>query len=1050
MKVSGKKTKRKGLNSSAEVKKMKTMDEILGVAPLEFSDDDEDDEQLKDTSQKLFQPLSPDSSLRLLQRQDEIAADFGFFLAANQECQSSISKGVTITPPIFRPDSMKFPTGAQLLYVASLVPIHLSRYWMVLLDEFGKARPVIMKAWDPNLNLKKEDIRTVPIWIQLEDLEVKYWGQKYLFKIVGKLGKPIMEDAITKERDKLTYPRVLIEDFPDLIYFDNEHGIKVSVAVKYEWKPIVCKHCQGMGHTSEDCRRKEGKKQEWVVKDKSKTKDLGAELQKNLGDFQPVTKDKRNHCFVTFVYGFNNEEGRLKLWQELMLYKTYVPWVVLGDFNDILERDERIGARVKYNPSSFKDCIVACNLEDVKFGGSFFTWNNKQKGEDRIYSKIDKVMANRSWMDSFPIAEALFLNEGLFNHTPALLTVYPSIPSGRKPFKGTKMYQIVAKLKALKPVLQEINRQGFHDIQIAEKKAKINLEESQKALQGDPLNIDLQQAEQAFRENYLCCLRKLTSLSSVRNPRILSIAASNGEKVEDPEQVTQAFLDYYQGLLGTKMQGRLQVKHTVIAEGPVLSESHAEFLLQEFSESEVKNAVFSIRGIKSPGPDGFGSYFFQDNWELIGKDICEAVSSFLQSGNLLKEINSTVITLIPKIKCPNKVSDFRPISCCNVLYKVATKLICSRLKHILPGLVSLNQGGFIKGRYIAHNIMICQDLIRSYAKKGAKPNCMFKIDLQKAYDTLDWDFLEEMLRELKFPSKFISLIMTCVKSPRYSLMFNGSLHGFFEAKRGLRQGDPMSPLLFVLGMEYLSRILIKVGKKEDFNFHERCGELRLNHLSFADDILLFCKGDFKSMYFLLQGLLLFSLTSGLNVNKEKSAIYCSGAGSISWEKICTPKKEGGLSIMNIASWNIAGMAKHVWAVANKKDNLWVKLVHCVYIKQQDWWEYNAPTTSIWYWRKMVEIKNKIKQVQQLQQFTAVKYQISNDVESLAELEVHSDSLHGLLKCIRKSKASKFCKGVKMAVVAALAYAIWRDRNDLLWNATSNHAADLVKQVKWAV
>ncbi|KAM6583735.1 hypothetical protein CsatB_010737 [Cannabis sativa] len=385
-----------------------------------------------------------------------------------------------------------------------------------------------MKAWDPNLNLQKEDIRIVPIWIQLEDLELKYWGQKSFFKIVGQLGKPILEDAITKERDKLTYPRVLIEvsmqqDFPDLIYFDNEHGNEVSVTDKYEWKPIVCKHCQGMGHTSEDCRRKEGKKQEWVVKDKSKTRDVGAELQQNPRDFQPVTKgwklknkepvpdtqltntfkalelnedtagievqqrmdqegsskggggesllflmdrmlswnvrginspnkhnevrqfiaknnvgliglletrvkapklgalylrmfsnlcftsniawhkegriivawnplsfevniiscssqamhlfvvstDKRNQCFVTFVYGLNNEEGRLKLWQELMLFKIDVPWVILEDFNDILERDERIGARIKYNPY-FKDFIVACNLEDVKFGGSFF------------------------------------------------------------------------------------------------------------------------------------------------------------------------------------------------------------------------------------------------------------------------------------------------------------------------------------------------------------------------------------------------------------------------------------------------------------------------------------------------------------------------------------------------------------------------------------------------------------------------------------------------------------------------------------------------------
>uniref|UniRef100_A0A803PKT9 Reverse transcriptase zinc-binding domain-containing protein n=1 Tax=Cannabis sativa TaxID=3483 RepID=A0A803PKT9_CANSA len=125
----------------------------------------------------------------------------------------------------------------------------------------------------------------------------------------------------------------------------------------------------------------------------------------------------------------------------------------------------------------------------------------------------------------------------------------------------------------------------------------------------------------------------------------------------------------------------------------------------------------------------------------------------------------------------------------------------------------------------------------------------------------------------------------------------------------------------------------------------------------------------------------------------------AGAGCISWEKICTPKREGGLGIMNIALWNIAAMAKHVWAVANKKDNLWVKWVHCVYIKHHDWWEYNAPTTSSWYWRKMVEIKNKIKFVWRNEvwnrlnspkhsflMWLAVQNRLLKDDQRLAELE----------------------------------------------------------------
>uniref|UniRef100_A0A803QSU6 Reverse transcriptase domain-containing protein n=1 Tax=Cannabis sativa TaxID=3483 RepID=A0A803QSU6_CANSA len=312
------------------------------------------------------------------------------------------------------------------------------------------------------------------------------------------------------------------------------------------------------------------------------------------------------------------------------------------------------------------------------------------------------------------------------------------------------------------------------------------------------------------------------------------------------------------------MENKKKVIRSVVNVGPKVTNQQAEMLMEKFSKEECKAALFAISGIKAPGPNGYSSYFFQDNWELIGNELYEAVESFLSSGRILKEIHSTVLTLIPKVKCPNTVKDFRPIACCNVVYKVATKMICSRLKNILPSLIAQNQSGFVKGRLIAHNVMICQYLIRHYGRKNARANCMIKLDLKKAYDTVEWDFIEEMMEALQFPSQFVKLVMNCVRTPKFSLMFNRTLHGFFESKRGLRQGDPLSPLLFVLGMEYLSRIMQRIGSKEDFQFHERCEGIKLNHLSFADDVLLFSKGDFKSFYLMLQGLKLFLISSDMS------------------------------------------------------------------------------------------------------------------------------------------------------------------------------------------
>ncbi|XP_074300324.1 putative mitochondrial protein AtMg01250 [Silene latifolia] len=151
-----------------------------------------------------------------------------------------------------------------------------------------------------------------------------------------------------------------------------------------------------------------------------------------------------------------------------------------------------------------------------------------------------------------------------------------------------------------------------------------------------------------------------------------------------------------------------------------------------------------------------------------------------------------------------------------------------------------------------------------------------KIDLKKVYDSIEWKFIVQMLLALRFPPQMITWIMVCVSSPWFTISLNGSSFGYFQGEKGIRQGDPISPLIFTICMEYLSRILVVVTDKMDFNFHPLCRPMKLNHLSFADDLLMFCRGDRESIKVLLKAFVTFSSVSGLEMNCDKSNIYFNG------------------------------------------------------------------------------------------------------------------------------------------------------------------------------
>ncbi|KAL0402454.1 UNVERIFIED_CONTAM: hypothetical protein Slati_4275300 [Sesamum latifolium] len=249
---------------------------------------------------------------------------------------------------------------------------------------------------------------------------------------------------------------------------------------------------------------------------------------------------------------------------------------------------------------------------------------------------------------------------------------------------------------------------------------------------------------------------------------------------------------------------------------------------------------------------------------------------FFIMGKLLKQINATIIALIPKVQMPARVSEYRPISCCNVLYKVITKLIVKRMQTVLHLLIDSLQNTFVPGRSIANNILLAQELLAGYNQVKRPPRCTIKVDLKKAYDSVEWDYLLEVLKSFNFSTRFIRWIEQCISTANFSISLNGSIYGFFPSTCGLGQGDPMSPYLFVLILESWHTLIRHcVQLSPQFQFHWKCKELEILNLCFVDDVLLFCRADIPSVQTFKDALCEFAALSGLQVNAQKSQIILS-------------------------------------------------------------------------------------------------------------------------------------------------------------------------------
>ncbi|CAI9278120.1 unnamed protein product [Lactuca saligna] len=656
-----------------------------------------------------------------------------------------------------------------------------------------------------------------------------------------------------------------------------------------------------------------------------------------LFDFNLIDQcDQVIHCKVWFpsnnkfvycsiVYAANKYIDRRALWSSLVHHKGLVnedPWIIGGDFNVTLNPSESSAGSSKFTKGmvEFHDCINTLEIQDINCNRLNFTWNQKPKGLNGIMKKLDRVMGNCKLLDQFPSICASFLPYGISDHSPVII----KIPSRSKfkvlPFKfpnvltlcpelnliverhwnldiqGVKMFILTQKLKSLKkPIRKLLKMQGNFSENVNHFRKE--LESVQVDLDSDPYNSHLRELEAIFlgefkiahdkEEKFLKQKAKIQWLKEgdsnskffhrivkgkMHKNIIEAIMNCHGEWLEG-EAIYKEFVDYFQDFLGKEVTcDEIYLPDSLFINKLDLVD--VVDMVKIVSNEEIKTALFDIDDDKAPGPDGYSAKFFKSMWSIIGEDFCSAVKEFFANGKMLKEINSTVIALVPKVNSPGKVSDFRPISCCSVIYKCISKLIVGRIRNHLGSIVADNQSAFIPGRSITDNILLSQELVRGYHRDRGYSRCALKVDIQKAYDTVNWSFLQNILFHFGFHPTMIKWIMQCVSSPSYMISMNGSFHGYFDGKRGLRQGCPLSPYLFTLVMESFNLIFQRRIRNEPlFKFHWKCKHLKITHLCFADDLMIFCHGNKASVRVIKDSLDEFAKVAGLHPNFSKSHIF---------------------------------------------------------------------------------------------------------------------------------------------------------------------------------
>ncbi|GJW56322.1 RNA-directed DNA polymerase, eukaryota [Tanacetum coccineum] len=647
----------------------------------------------------------------------------------------------------------------------------------------------------------------------------------------------------------------------------------------------------------------------------------GATISDNFIAIYGTWLPRNVKILLVAVYAPQQPGSKRALWDFLsnLVRRWNGEAIIMGDFNDVRTMDERLGS--SFNVSSarcFDRFIVSSGLVDVKLEGYSFTWSHPSASK---MSKLDRFLVTEGIISLYPSISALCLDRHLSDHRPILLREVLS-DFGPTPFR---FYQSWLRMEGFDSMVEHAWLSFSHSdsnamvrfkkklqdlksiIRLWVKDKKFHLHNAKNSLQNDLISIDKDlergnvsddillnrmDLNRRLQDIKLLEVKDLVQKSKIKwaiegdeNSKFFhgiinkkrSQLSIRGVFVEgtwctDPSIVKEAFKNHFEVRFQQPCHDRLKLNAPFHNR---LSSDQVDELDRAVSRDEIRRAVWNCGENKSPGPDGYTFEFFRKYWSLVGADFCDAVDYFFKSGTFPRGCNSSFIALIPKVNDAKFVNDFRPISLIGCVYKVITKVLANRLATVISDLVSETQSAFVANRQILDGPFILNEML-NWCKRKKKQAMFFKVDFAKAYDSVRWDYLLDILHAFGFGPNWCRWIRGTFTSSMASILVNGSPTSEFPFCCGLKQGDPLAPYLFILIMESLHISFSRVVDDGLFKGFQLHGSVNISHLFYADDAMFIGEWSEQNLHNIVKVLNCFHLASGLKINIAKSQVLGVG------------------------------------------------------------------------------------------------------------------------------------------------------------------------------